>query len=253
MPGNPKKLLCLLVTFVVSGVGYGQSFADAGDAPLVRVAEAFVTIRSGPGAGYPVFHVSERNETLKVLRRKTDWLKVEDQAQRQGWISVNDFLNMRNLSGTVISLDEPRFDDYTTHPWEAGLMAGNFDGSAVNAAYVGYWLTNNISLELSAAHVLGDASESKLVSFNIMHQIFPDWRLSPFFTLGAGKIFIEPKATLSNVNKRNEDVLNAGLGLRYYLSQRYFLRIEFKDYKLFTNRENNEEAQEWKLGFSVFF
>ena len=220
---------------------------------VLKVAEPFVNLRSGPAQGYPVFHVSERGEKLTILSRKTDWIKVKDAYERIGWVSVSDVQKMHNLSGAQVILDEPKFEDFNTHPWEAGLLAGNFDKSAVNSAYVGYWMTENLSLELWASQVLGEASESKLININIVHQVFPTWRFSPFFTLGAGKIFIKPKATLSSESERNEDTLNVGVGLRYYLSNRYFLRFEFKDYKIFTNRETNEEASEWKLGLSVFF
>ena len=44
-----------------------------------------------------------------------------------------------------------------------------------------------------------------------------------------------------------------GLGARFYINDRYFLRMEVKDYKIFTDRETNEEATEWKIGLSVFF
>lgn len=227
--------------------------SDAEQALILKVAEPFVDLRSGPATGYPVFHVSERGETLTVLSRKTDWIKVQDSSERIGWVSSADIQKMHNTEDQPVALDEPKFGDYTTHPWEAGLLTGDFDKSAVNSAYVGYWMTENLSLELWASQVLGDASESKLLSLNIVHQVFPTWRFSPFFTLGAGKIFIKPKATLSNESERNEDTLNVGMGVRYYLSNRYFLRFEVKDYKIFTNRETNEEAIEWKLGLSVFF
>lgn len=258
-------MLCLFV-FSVIGNSYAETtkatdesawwsfFGSANEQLLVlKVVEPFINLRSGPAKGYPVFHVSERGETLTILSRKTDWIKVSDASKRMGWISVSDFQKLHNLSGSRVVLDEPKFEDATTHPWEAGLLAGNFDQSAVNSAYIGYWMTENLSLEFWASQVLGEASESKLLNINIVHQIFPTWRLSPFFTLGAGKIFINPKATLSSESKRNEDTLNAGLGLRYYISNRYFLRFEFKDYKIFTNRETNEDASEWKLGLSVFF
>ena len=227
--------------------------ADKEQALVLRVVEPFVNIRSGPAEGYPIFHVSERGENLTILTRKTDWIKVKDDAEHIGWVSTEDLQKMHNLAGSPVTLDEPKFGDFTSHPWEAGLLTGDFDKSSVNSAYVGYWMTENLSLELWGSQVLGDASESKLLSLNIVHQVFPTWRVSPFFTLGAGKIFIKPKATLSNESERNEDALNVGAGIRYYLSNRYFLRFEVKDYKIFTNRETNEEAIEWKLGLSVFF
>lgn len=231
-----------------------QFFDDQPEQSLVlTVAEAYVDLRTGPATGYPIFHVSERGEKLTVISRKTDWIKVQDQSKREGWVSVSDVLKMHDAAGGLVQLEEPQFDDFSTHPWEAGLLAGNFDQAAVNSAYLGYWMTENLSLELWASQVLGDASESKLLNVNIVHQVFPRWRFSPFFILGAGQIFIKPKATLSNESDRTEDTLSVGIGARYYLSNRYFVRFEYKEYKIFTNRETNEEASEWKLGLSVFF
>ena len=44
--------------------------------PHVKVTQAFVGWRSGPASGYPVQHISERNEWLQIVIRKTDWIKV---------------------------------------------------------------------------------------------------------------------------------------------------------------------------------
>jgi len=221
--------------------------------PQVQVAEPLVEWRSGPAQGYPIFHVSERGEWLGLLVRKTDWMKVRDISGKEGWVKVKDLLLMNDASGERVSIVEPQFDDFNTRRWEAGLMSGEFDSAPVNSAYVGYWMTDTLSLELWGAQILGDASEIKMLNLNILHQPFPDWRLSPFFTIGAGQVFISPKVTLANEDERSEDTIHAGFGLRYYVSDRYFVRMDIKDYKIFTNRETNEEAIEWKIGLSVFF
>ena len=44
-----------------------------------------------------------------------------------------------------------------------------------------------------------------------------------------------------------------GGGLRYYLTRRFFLRAEYKAHWIFTRRNANEEADEWKLGFAFFY
>jgi outer membrane protein W len=157
------------------------------------------------------------------------------------------------VNGNLVSFSEPVFDDFSTRRWEAGLSSGQFDSAALNSAYLGYWLTDNISVELWGTLVLGDSAETKVASVNVLHQPFPSWKFSPFFTLGAGKAFISPKATLSDLANRDEESIHAGIGARYYLSNRYFIRMDVKEYKIFTNRESNEEATEWKIGLSVFF
>jgi hypothetical protein len=52
---------------------------------------------------------------------------------------------------------------------------------------------------------------------------------------------------------RTEQSAYAGGGIRYYLTRRFFLRGEFKAHYIFTTRNQNEEADEWKLGFAFFF
>lgn len=221
--------------------------------PQIQVVEPFIEWRSGPAGGYPVIHVSERGEWLSLLIRKTQWMKVRDQNGREGWVSVDDVLLTKDATGELVSLVEPRFDDFNTRRWEAGLMMGEFESTAVNAAYAGYWMTENLSLELSGSQILGSASEILMLGLGIVHQPFPKWRFSPFISLGAGKTFIQPKATLVNENSRNEDTVHAGIGARFYITDRYFVRMEVKDYIVFTDRETNEEATEWKIGLSVFY
>lgn len=219
----------------------------------VNVVEAYVEWRSGPAEGFPVFHVSEKGEWLGLLIRKTDWMKVRDDQGHEGWIRISDLLKTNDGSGSLVSIVEPAFDDFSTRRWEAGLMHGEFDGAAVNAGYVGYWMTEHLSLEFWGSQVLGDSSEILIANVNLLHQPFPSWRFSPFFTIGAGQLFINPKATLAAEKNRSEDTIHAGFGARYYIDDRYFIRMEVKDYKVFTNRETNEEATEWKIGLSVFF
>jgi len=226
---------------------------DANVLARVKVVEAFVEWRSGPAEGFPVFHVSEKGEWLSLLIRKTDWMKVRGEKGREGWIRVSDLLKTYDSSGSLVSIVEPQFDDFSTRRWEAGLMHGEFDGAAVNAGYAGYWMTEHLSLELWGSQVLGDSSEILIANINLLHQPFPSWRFSPFFTIGAGQLFIDPKATLAESENRSEDTIHAGFGARYYIDNRYFIRMEVKDYKVFTNRETNEEATEWKIGLSVFF
>lgn len=243
-------LLCLQPTLAQAGWLWG---GDDELQPQVRVVVPFIQWHTGPASAYPVFHVSESGEWLTLLSRKTQWLKVRDHKGREGWVALADVQLTQDGAGEPVRLSEPRFDDFSSRRWEVGFMLGRFDDASVNSAYAGYWMTENLALELSGSQILSNASESLLVSASLLHQPFPRWRVSPFFTLGVGQIFIDPKSSLSNPDSRDDTVAHAGLGLRFYISDRYFLRAEVKDYTVFTDRETNEEATEWKLGFSVFF
>lgn len=81
--------------------------SEAEQVLVLRVAEPFVDLRSGPATGYPVFHVSERGETLTIISRKTDWVNVKDSTGRTGWVSVADVQKMQNLAGSPVMLMNP--------------------------------------------------------------------------------------------------------------------------------------------------
>ena len=132
-------------------------------------------------------------------------------------------------------------------------MAGDFGGTDVITGYVGYHFTRNLSIELAGSENFGDFSSGQSVIASIVHQPFPSWRYSPFFTLGAGHAFIKPRATLVQPEDNDDPLANVGVGMRFYLTDRYFIRAEVKEYKVFTTDESNEEATEWKIGLSVFF
>ena len=221
--------------------------------PQVQVVKPFIEWRTGPASGYPVFHTSEKGEWLTLLKRKTAWLKVTDQKGREGWVHVDDVLQTVDGTGEQVTLDEPRFDDFSSRRWEVGLLMGQFEEAASTAVYGGFLMTENLSAELWATQILGSASEIQMFNANIVHQPFPHWRVSPFFTLGVGHIFIEPKSTLAVPEDRDNSIGHAGIGVRAYITGNYLIRAEVKDYKIFTNRATNEEAIEWKLGLSIFF
>lgn len=210
-------------------------------------------MRTGPASVYPVIHSAEQGEWLTILLRKTNWVKVEDKRQRSGWVHIEDIVLSHDITGEAVNITAPRFDDYRTRRWEGGLLMGEYDSAPVTAAYLGYWMTENLSTELWGSQVLGDQSQVQILSLNLLHQPFPHWRYSPFFSLGIGEAFVEPKETFLQPNNTQETQMNVGIGMRFYVTNRYFFRAEVKDYKSFTQDKSNEEATEWKLGLSVFF
>jgi hypothetical protein len=221
--------------------------------PVVQVVEPFIAWRTGPAVGYPVFHSSEKGEWLTLLQRKTAWMKVRDDKGREGWVAVAEIAKTRDATGEKINLSVPGREAFSQRNLEAGIMMGEFEGAPVTAGYGGYWFTPNLAAELWGSQVLGSASEIRMVNVNLVHQPFPHWWVSPFFTLGAGYLWVDPKATLAVPEERENSVGHAGLGVRVYITDRYFVRAEFKEYKIFTSRSTNEEAREWKIGLSVFF
>lgn len=238
------SLLCLLLSVTP---------ARAKEATRVSVDAPYIEMHTGPGKGYPVFHVIERNEVAGVLKRRTDWFKVETKKGKKGWVSRAQMENTLKANGEPLVLPEPVFGDYASRRWELGVSGGEYGGANSLSLIGGMRMTANLSAELSFTQITGSFSDSQLFAISLVHQLFPQWRATPYVKLGAGVIRTEPAATIVATEDRTDNTLQAGVGARIYVTRRFLARVEYSSHVILTSRDNNEEANEWKIGFSVFF
>jgi len=219
----------------------------------VIVEDPFIELHAGPGRGYPIFYVAERGEQVAILKRRTDWFKVRVPRGEEGWVYRDQMRRTLQLDGELLDVPGFTVGDYAGRRWEVGALYGDFGGANVVSAYGAYSLTQNLSLELWYSDVLGRFSNSQLINANIVHTFFPEWRATPYFTLGAGAIHTEPKGTIVATVDRTDNLAHVGVGVRTYVTRRFVFRAEYKTYVVFTSRDDNEEPSEWKAGFSFFF
>ncbi|MCO4812860.1 MAG: SH3 domain-containing protein, partial [Gammaproteobacteria bacterium] len=52
----------------------------------VVVADPYIEMRTGPGRGYPIFHVVDRGENISIVMQRTDWYLVRDADGDEGWV-----------------------------------------------------------------------------------------------------------------------------------------------------------------------
>jgi Bacterial SH3 domain len=221
--------------------------------PEVKVAEAFIELHSGPGAGFPIFHVVDRGQFVEVIKRKTDWFKVRSLKGKTGWVHRKQMEKTITRDGVATAFSEAGLGDFSKRRWESGLVGGVFNSIPVMTLYGAYAMSKNLSAELSASKVTGEFSSSTLANLNLVSQPFPTWRYSPFFTLGVGQITTTPSVTLVQAPDSQDLIAHMGFGLKIYLSRRFILRAEYKNYVGFASDDNNEEFEEWKAGFAFFF
>lgn len=224
----------------------------AGDGLQVTVADPFLEMRSGPGRGYPVFHVVPRGEQVTILKRRTDWFKVRDVREREGWVDRRQMVRTLD-DGEPLALDDPSREQFGEHRRELGVLAGDYGGANVIHAYFAYSVNPHLAIELGASQLLGNASNGELALLGVTHVFRPDWRLQPFVSLGTGLLHVSPKSTLVAPVDRTDQVAYVGAGAKYYLSRRFMLRADYKSYVVFTDRDDNQETNEWKVGFGFFF
>ena len=232
-------------------------FADDDFSPedyiSVTISEAYVELHTGPGRGYPVFYIAERGEKIHLLKQRTSWVKVHTSRGKEGWVKLDSIAKTIGEDGQPTAVNIPQLDEFSDRKWEMGFMAGDFGGTDVITGYAGYHFTRNLSIELAGSENFGDFSSGQSAIVSIVHQPFPAWRYSPFFTLGGGVRKTNPRSTLVETEDRTDDVLVAGAGVRIYLSNRFLLRAQYKKHTVLTNRDDDIEVEEWKIGLSAFF
>ncbi len=249
---NVARWTCLIAVAILACT---PGNAEAADDVLRRVAVAdpYLEMHTGPGRGYPIFHVVDRGESVDIVMQRTDWYLVRTYNGTEGWVDQAQMELTLNPDGTEVDFARATLEDFTNAKWESGLLAGDFGGANVISIYGSYSIDPNVSLELWGSQILGNNSNGWMASLNLVHETFPDWRFSPFFTLGAGIIHTSPKSTIIRGDDRTDEIAHAGAGLRIYATRRFVLRLEYKTYVVFTSRDENEEVGEWKAGFAFFF
>lgn len=240
-------VICLL-GLLSSVKAYGAS-----DQPVVTVADPYLEMHTGPGRGYPVDYVVEREDSVTILKRHTDWYKVRADNGREGWVNEREMEQTLDANGEPVRFRSVSRAEFLTSRWEVGALTGDFEGANIITAYGGYSISGNLSIEASASQILGSFSNGYMGSINVVHQTWPELRVSPFFTLGTGVIHTEPKTTLVQAPDRTDQYAQVGVGARAWLTRRLIFRAEYKSYVIFTSQDENEEIEEWKIGFGFFF
>lgn len=244
-----------LIGLAVLALGVSSPEPAAAEDALrtVAVADPYLELHTGPGRGYPIFHVVDRGDSVEIVMQRTTWYRVRTEQGLEGWVDQAQMELTLNPDGSEVEFEVADQDDFTNARWEAGILAGDFGGANVISLYGGYSLNPHVSLEVWGSQILGNTSNGWMGSVNVVHETWPDWRVSPFFTLGAGVIHTQPKSTIIQGEDRTDQVGHVGAGIRFYATRRFLLRAEYKSYVVFTSRDDNEEVEEWKLGFAFFF
>jgi uncharacterized protein YgiM (DUF1202 family) len=231
------------------------SRALADESVQVLITEPFIELHSGPAGGFPVIHVAAKNEWIRVLKRRTNWFKVETNKGVQGWVNQEALHLTQSSAGQAVKLADGSFESFGQRDVEFGALGGSFEGVPSMTLFADWVVTENLVAGVSVTQALGDLSENQFFLVRVKHTTFPEWRLSPYVTLGAGKIRTKPRANLveSGDETRTSDLLSAGLGLRYYMAQNIMLKLEYQHLQALTDRDENEDLEQWKLGFAVFF
>ena len=82
--------LALLVAFCFQFLPTGQVQA-ADELREVAVADPYLEMHTGPGRGYPIFHVVDRGENVSIVMQRTDWYFIRAENGTEGWVEHSAF------------------------------------------------------------------------------------------------------------------------------------------------------------------
>ncbi len=219
----------------------------------VKIVEAYIELHTGPGSGFPVFFVDQRGNKIKILKRKTDWFKVQTDSNKTGWVARKQLEKTLTEAGVKKSFKDILLDDYLKSRLEFGIASGLFESEQSFTLRLGYKLTPNIIFELAYTKIAGKFSSSTLYQGNFNLQLYPDARFSPFMYIGYGKFENVPSTSLVAAKSSTLDMANAGIGVKYYLSDRFYFRLEASTYVVLVGDNRSDEYSQINGGFSFFF
>jgi hypothetical protein len=243
-----RLLPVLVVTLLLAAVP-----AQAKERLFVEVADPYIELHTAPGRGFPIFHVIPRGEPVTLLKRRTDWIKVEDERGRSGWVQRDQIRRTEDEFGRRLEVADANREQYRRYRWEMGVLGGDFAGADGIGVYGAWRFTPNLTLQLGVTQALGEFSENALAEVGLIHSPVPEWRISPYFGLGTGVIRTDPAATLVRTEDRLDQTAHVAAGVRVHLTRQLMFRAEYRDYVVFTSRNDNEELQLWQAGIAFFF
>jgi len=246
-----RNLIMLILLWALGGIAHAtEAHRD------VQIADPYIELRTGPGEGYPVFLVVERGERIELLKRKTDWFKVRTVDNTEGWVNRKQLERTLTPEGEKTRFKDVARMDFQNRRWGMGITTGDYGGAALIALFGGYAFTDNLSTELTVGQAVGSFSSSLSFKASLLSHPFPDWRVSPFFALGGGLIRTKPHTTLVKAENSSDAMAAVGVGFESYLSRRFVFRAEYNNYLIFSatnDHDQNEDVDEWKAGFAIFF
>jgi hypothetical protein len=251
-----KRDVLLTVVLILLLLVLKPAIAEENELPQVTIADSFIEMHTGPSAGYPIFHVVDRGQKITIIRRRTNWFEIRTEQGRTGWADRDQMQQTLLPNGEKLTISDATKDDFVQRDWLFGATGGEFERAPILSIFTGYSFTKNISTELTLAKSVGNVSSSTIWKINLLMHPFPEASYSPYFTIGSGSIKVKPSATLIAPRLRSNSFSQVGIGLQHYLSRRFLIRLEFNEYVVFSannDSDSNEELNEWKAGFAVFF
>ena len=219
----------------------------------VKVTAPYVELHTGPGRGYPVFYVVERHQWIEIELRHTDWYKVRAEGGQLGWVQRKQLESTITEAGGQKSFRDIVIDDYLSRRFELGAAWGRFRADPMLKLWLGYKVAEPLGVELTIGQVQGAFSGTDFWHIGLTAEPWADRRLSPYLTVGIGQFKNFPNNTLVSATLTDARLAHAGIGVRWYLAERFVVRADWTLYTAFVGDARSIEYRAVTAGIAFFF
>jgi hypothetical protein len=248
----PWSLVLARILTVACLLGLAPAWAQ-GRVERVQITDPYIEMRTGPGRGFPIFHVAAREEWIEILLRHTDWFKVRSANGREGWVHRSQLETTLTEAGGTKTFRDILLDDYLRRKLEFGAAWGRFKSEPMLKIWTSYKLADPFAVEATVGQVQGVFSGTDFWHLSLMAEPFSDRRLAPFFGIGFGKFRNIPNASLVGIVTTNAKLADATVGLRFHLTERFVARMDYTLYTAFVSDTRTGEYNAFTAGLSFFF
>lgn len=259
MPMHFRRLLSsatLALAMLLAAFGPPAHAAEDTAAERLQVTEPFIELRTGPGRGYPVFYVAEKGSWITIEMRRTDWYRVRaagHQGGQVGWVHRSQLATTLTEAGGTKSFRDLLVDDFLARRLELGGAWGRFKGEPMLRFWGAWRLGETLGVEASFGQVQGVFSGTSLWHVGLVSEPWSDQRLSPYLGVGLGKFRNFPNTSLVGAIDTDANLGYAGVGLRWYVAERFVARLDWSLYAAFVSDARSLEYRALTLGVSFFF
>lgn len=219
----------------------------------LKVIDPYLELHSGPGRGYPIFHVIEQDQDVTVHTRRTNWFYVSDRRNRQGWVKQEGLARTLAPTGLPAALPDIQHGDFLAQQGRIGFAFGQLGTSNMANVIVGYRLLSFLGAEVEYGQVFDDTSDGVNYGGSILFEPIKNWSFTPFISKGLSWQDWKNKVKGSvGDNTRSTKTEFTGVGMNYYIGYSFVVRAEFRKI-YFIGDEDSVSNSAWQVGFSSFF
>ena len=226
----------------------------------LKVIDTYLELHSGPGRGYPIFHVIEQGHTIKVHTRRTNWFYVSDHRNRQGWVKQEALARTLAPTGLPAALPDTQHGDFLAQQGRVGFSIGRQEKAETATLMAGFRLLKWAGIEVEYGEVFGKLIDGISYGGNLIVEPFQlfeysgNWSFTPFLSKGLGKQewSYKSKGQIGTTGIPINEYEFTGIDINYYIGYSFVVRGEYR--KMYIEGENDKLSNSaWRLGFSSFF